>query len=46
MNDLIEGVRIEGKILYENQDIYAPQVDTTWLRKEIGMVFRAPIPSP
>lgn len=36
MNDLIEGVRIEGKILYENQDIYAPQVDTTWLRKEIG----------
>ena len=46
MNDLIEGVRIEGKILYENQDIYAPQVDTTWLRKEIGMVFQKPNPFP
>ena len=46
MNDLIEGVRIEGKILYENQDICAPQVDTTWLRKEIGMVFQKPNPFP
>ena len=46
MNDLIEGVRIEGKILYENQDIYAPQVDTTWLRKEIGMGFQKPNPFP
>ena len=46
MNDLIEGVRIEGKILYENQDVYAPQVDTTWLRKEIGMVFQKPNPFP
>ena len=46
MNDLIEGVRIEGKILYENQDIYAPQVDPTWLRKEIGMVFQKPNPFP
>ena len=46
MNDLIEGVRIEGKILYENQDIYARQVDTTWLRKEIGMVFQKPNPFP
>ena len=46
MNDLVEGVRIEGKILYENQDIYAPQVDTTWLRKEIGMVFQKPNPFP
>lgn len=46
MNDLIEGVHIEGKILYENQDIYAPQVDTTWLRKEIGMVFQKPNPFP
>ena len=46
MNDLIAGVRIEGKILYENQDIYAPQVDTTWLRKEIGMVFQKPNPFP
>lgn len=29
MNDLVEGIRIEGKILYDGQDIYDPQVDTT-----------------
>ena len=46
MNDLIDGVRIQGKILYDGQDIYAPQVDTTWLRKEIGMVFQKPNPFP
>lgn len=46
MNDLVDGVRIQGKILYEGQDIYAPQVDTTWLRKEIGMVFQKPNPFP
>lgn len=46
MNDLVDGVRIQGKILYDGQDIYAPQVDTTWLRKEIGMVFQKPNPFP
>ena len=46
MNDLIEGIRIEGKILYDGQDIYDPQVDTTWLRKEVGMVFQKPNPFP
>lgn len=46
MNDLVDGVRIQGKILYDEQDIYAPQVDTTWLRKEIGMVFQKPNPFP
>ena len=34
------------KIFYDGQDIYVPQVDTTWLRKEIGMVFQKPNPFP
>ena len=46
MNDLVDGVSIQGKIFYDGQDIYAPQVDTTWLRKEIGMVFQKPNPFP
>ena len=46
MNDLVEGIRIEGKILYDGQDIYDPQVDTTWLRKEVGMVFQKANPFP
>ena len=46
MNDLVDGVRIQGKIFYDGQDIYAPQVDTTWLRKEIGMVFQKQNPFP
>ena len=46
MNDLVDGVRIQGKIIYDGQDIYAPQVDTTWLRKEIGMDFQKPNPFP
>ena len=46
MNDLVDGVRIQGKIFYDGQDIYAPQVDTTWLRKEIGMVLQKPNPFP
>ena len=46
MNDLVDGVRIQGKIFYDGQDIYAPQVDTTWLRKEIGIVFQKPNPFP
>lgn len=46
MNDLVEGIRIEGKILYDGQDIYDPQVDTIWLRKEVGMVFQKPNPFP
>ena len=46
MNDLVDGVRIQGTMFYDGQDIYAPQVDTTWLRKEIGMVFQKPNPFP
>ena len=46
MNDLIPEVRIEGEILYQNQNIYDKSVDVNSLRKEIGMVFQKPNPFP
>ena len=44
MNDLIPGVRIEGEVKYNGQDIFAPSVDVNELRREIGMVFQKPNP--
>lgn len=47
MNDLIEGVRIEGKITYDGQDIYDDKaIDLALLRKRVGMVFQKPNPFP
>lgn len=46
MNDLIDSVRIEGKVSLDGEDIYAPNVDTTLLRKRVGMVFQQPNPFP
>ena len=46
MNDLIENVKIEGKIEIDGSDIYAPDVDVTELRKRVGMVFQKPNPFP
>ena len=46
INDLIDNVKIEGTILLDEEDIYSPQVDTTLLRKKIGMVFQQPNPFP
>jgi len=46
MNDLIQGVKITGEITYHGNDIYAPHVDVTALRKSIGMVFQKPNPFP
>jgi phosphate transport system ATP-binding protein len=46
MNDLVPGIRIEGEVNYDGQNIYSPSVDTTWLRKQIGMVFQKPNPFP
>ncbi len=46
MNDLIDNVRIEGLVLLGGEDIYAPGVDTTLLRKRVGMVFQQPNPFP
>lgn len=46
MNDLVEGVKITGKVQLDGEDIYAPQVDTTILREQVGMVFQQPNPFP
>ena len=46
MNDLIQGVKITGEVLYRERDIYAPTVDVNELRREIGMVFQKPNPFP
>lgn len=46
MNDLVDGVRIEGKVELDGEDIYEPKVDTTLLRKKVGMVFQQPNPFP
>jgi phosphate transport system ATP-binding protein len=44
MNDTIAGARVEGRILLDGDDIYAPDVDLTDLRKKVGMVFQKPNP--
>jgi len=46
MNDLIEGVRISGRVELDGRDIYAPDVDVVSLRKTVGMVFQRPNPFP
>lgn len=46
MNDLLEDVTITGSFTFENQDIYAPDVDVVDLRKKVGMVFQQPNPFP
>ena len=46
MNVLVDGVRIDGKVLLDGEDIYEPGVDTTILRKKVGMVFQQPNPFP
>lgn len=46
MNDTIPGTRVEGNILLEGEDIYAPEVDLVGLRQRVGMVFQKPNPFP
>ena len=46
MNDLVDGVRIEGTIKIDGEDIYGRDIDTTLLRKKVGMVFQQPNPFP
>ncbi len=46
MNDLVDGVRIDGQILLDGENIYDVGVDTTLLRKKVGMVFQQPNPFP
>jgi phosphate transport system ATP-binding protein len=46
MNDLIEGARVEGRVLYHGVDLYDPKVDPVEVRRRIGMVFQKPNPFP
>jgi phosphate transport system ATP-binding protein len=46
MNDLVEGTRMEGKLLIEGENIYTKKVDIYELRKYVGMVFQKPNPFP
>jgi len=46
MNDLIPGTRVEGKILFHEEDLYASYVDPVEVRRRIGMVFQKPNPFP
>ena len=46
MNDLVENVKITGTVLLDGEDIYSRDMDTTLLRKRIGMVFQQPNPFP
>ena len=46
MNDLIEGCRVEGEIVFDGEDINSKKVDVNLLRKRIGMVFQRPNPFP
>jgi phosphate transport system ATP-binding protein len=46
MNELIDATRVEGEILFEEKNIYAPDVDPVEIRRKIGMVFQKPNPFP
>jgi phosphate transport system ATP-binding protein len=46
MNDFVDGVSIEGKILFSDQDLYGKGVDPVEVRRRIGMVFQKPNPFP
>jgi phosphate transport system ATP-binding protein len=46
MNDLIPSARVEGEVIYHDQDLYDSKVDPVQVRKRIGMVFQKPNPFP
>ena len=46
MNDVIPGTRVQGKVMMDNQDIYAPGADVVELRRKVGMVFQKSNPFP
>jgi phosphate transport system ATP-binding protein len=46
LNDLIDGILIDGQVLLDEEDIYASGVDVVALRRRVGMVFALPIPLP
>ncbi len=46
MHELTPGARVEGEVVLDDQDIYAPNVDPVEVRRLVGMVFQAPNPFP
>lgn len=46
MNDLVDGIKITGSIIYDNKNILDANIDVNQLRREIGMVFQKPNPFP
>ena len=46
MNDLIANCSLKGRVLYEGQDLYSPNIDPIEVRRKIGMVFQQPNPFP
>jgi len=46
MNDTIPGIRVEGKVLLDGEDVYRPGMDVVELRRRVGMVFQRPNPFP
>jgi phosphate transport system ATP-binding protein len=46
MNDLVPGIRVEGRILIDGEDIYHPNCDAVTIRKRVGMLFALPVPLP
>ena len=46
MHETIPGARVEGEVLFEGRDIYAPSVSAIGVRRHIGMVFQRPTPFP
>jgi phosphate transport system ATP-binding protein len=46
LNDLVEGTELEGRVLLDNQDLYAAGTDVPALRRRVGMVFALPLPLP
>ena len=46
MNDLVDGVKITGSVCLDGENIYGKDVDTTVLRRRVGMVFQQPNPFP
>jgi phosphate transport system ATP-binding protein len=46
MNDLVPGARVAGTVLFDGEDVYAPDIDPVEVRRRIGMVFQKPNPFP
>jgi phosphate transport system ATP-binding protein len=46
MHEVVPGARVDGKIVIDGQDLYAPDVDPVQVRRQIGMVFQRPNPFP